>query len=275
MKTDSVAAKALFANSEEQYANLTAKLKNAAPVDGRATGQYMPYVDSLKTSLAFLQKNSDLLSSDEAKKVTGSLAQVQQVQGRLQQADQVKEFIRQRKEQIKQTLSQYTNLPRSITKSYQDFNKELYYYSQQVQEYKDMLNDPDKLLQKSLSLLNKFPAFQNFMQQHSELAGLFSVPAGYGASQNLAGLQTRSQVQQLMQNQFASAGPNANQMLQQNPQAAQAQLNQLKDKISKLGNGEQLLIHLLVQFHQQFLLELQMELRQAESFITLHSIWAH
>ncbi len=97
-------------------------------------------------------------------------------------------------------------------KATRTFNKELFYYSQQVQEYKDMLNDPDKLLTKSLELLNKLPAFQSFMQQHSELAGLFAVPAGYGSNQSLAGLQTRSQVQQLMQNQLASAGPNAGQI---------------------------------------------------------------
>jgi hypothetical protein len=236
-KTDSTAAKQLFEGSAEQYAKLAAKMKNTTAVAGRTSGQYLPYVDSLKTSLSFLQQNNGLLSSDQAKKITGSLDQVKQLQGKLQQAEEVKAFIRQRKQQIKETLSRYTNLPNSITKSYQDFNKELYYYSQQVQEYKDMLNDPDKLLQKGLSLLNKLPAFQSFMQQHSELAGLFSVPANYGTAQSLAGLQTRAQVQQIMQTQFASAGPNANQMLQQNLQAAQSQLNQLKDKISKLGSG--------------------------------------
>jgi hypothetical protein len=237
MKTDSTAAKQLFDGSAEQYAKLSEQLKNPTAITGRIGGQYMPYVDSLKTSLAFLQKNSGLLNSEEAKKITGSLQQVNQLQGKLQQSEQVKAFIRQRKEQIKATLSRYTTLPKGLTKGYQDFNKELFYYSQQVQEYKDMLNDPDKLLTKSLSLLNKIPAFQSFMQQHSELAGLFAVPAGYGTNQSLAGLQTRSQVQQLMQNQLASAGPNAQQMLQQNLQAAQAQLNTLKDKINKLGGG--------------------------------------
>jgi hypothetical protein len=162
------------------------------------------------------------------------------LQAKLQQADQVKAFIKQRKEQIKTALSRYTNLPNSITKSYQDFNKELFYYTQQVQEYKDMLNDPDKLLQKTLGLLNKLPAFQSFMQQHSELAGLFAVPANYGTPQSLAGLQTRSEVQQLIQTQLSAGGPNAGQMLQQNLQAAQAQLNQLKEKLlnsSPTGGG--------------------------------------
>ncbi|NII28580.1 hypothetical protein HB364_26085 [Pseudoflavitalea sp. X16] len=236
-KTDSTAAKQLFEGSAEQYAKLSEQLKNPVSLTGRARGQYLPYVDSLKTSLSFLQQNSNLLHSEEAQQVTSSLQQVQQLQGKLQQTEQVKAFIKQRKEQIKAALSRYTNLPGCITKTYQDFNKELFYYSQQVQEYKDLLNDPDKLLTKALSLLNKLPAFQSFMQQHSELAGLFAVPAGYSNGQSLAGLQTRNEVQQLIQTQLASAGPNANELMQQNLQAAQAQLNQLKDKINKLGDG--------------------------------------
>jgi hypothetical protein len=236
-KTDSTAAKQLFEGSAEQYAKLSEQLKYQTAITGRTGGQYLPYLDSLKTSLSFLQQNSSLLNSEEAQKISSSLAQVQQLQGKLQTAEQVKAFIKQRKEQIKATLSRYTTLPGSLTKSYQDFNKELFYYSQQVQEYKDMLNDPDKMMQKALGLLNKLPAFQSFMQQHSELAGLFGVPANYGNAQSLAGLQTRSQVQGLIQNQLSAAGPNAGQMLQQNMQAAQAQLNTLKDKINKLGGA--------------------------------------
>ncbi|WP_276483683.1 hypothetical protein [Paraflavitalea pollutisoli] len=237
MKTDSSAAKELFNNSKEQYAKLSAQLKDPTAVADKVGGQYLPYVDSLKSSLSFLQQNCSLLNKDQAGKIASSLQQVQQLQGKLQQADQVKEFIRQRKEQIQAALSRYTNLPKAITKRYQDFQKELYYYNQQVQEYRDLLNDPDKLLTKTLGLLQKLPAFQTFLKEHSELASLFAVPAGYASGQSLAGLQTRDQVQSLLQNQLSAAGPNAQQLLQQNLQGAQAQLSQLKDKISKLGSG--------------------------------------
>lgn len=237
MKIDSVTAKQLFEGTAQQYARSSASLTNASGATGRAAGAYLPNVDSLKSSLSFLQQNKALLSGEEAKKVTSSLQQLQQMQGKLQQADAAKAFIQYRKQQIKEVLSRYTQLPKSITQTYQRYNKDLYYYSTQVQEYKDMLNDPDKMFTKALSLLNKLPAFQSFLQQHSELAGLFAVPASYGAGQSLAGMQTRNDVQLLMQAQYASAGPNVNQMLQQNMQAAQAQLNQLKDRINKLGSA--------------------------------------
>ncbi len=88
-----------------------------------------------------------------------------------------------------------------------------------------------------MSLLNKLPAFTQFMKQNSELASLFRLPDNYGTPASLAGLQTRAQVQSQIQGQLASAGPNAQQYSQQNLQAAQSQLNALKDKMNKLGNN--------------------------------------
>jgi hypothetical protein len=86
-------------------------------------------------------------------------------------------------------------------------------------------------------LLSETSLFQQFMSKYSELAALFPMPDNYGTPQALAGLQTRMQVQQVIQTQLAGAGPNAQQVLQQNLQAAQQQLNTLKDKINKLGGG--------------------------------------
>ena len=239
-KIDSAGAQQLFANSEKQYAQLTTKVKAVGELKAPGTnGAYIPLLDSVKTSLSFLGQNNALLSQskDAQEKVKSSLSQVNQFQSKLQQTEQVKAFIQERKLQIKEALGKYTNLPKGITNSVGDFNKEAYYYNAQVKEYKEMLNDPDRMIEKGLSLLNKLPAFTQFMKQHSELASLFRMPDNYGTPQSLAGLQTRAQVQQQIQTQLASGGPNAQQYLQQNLQAAQAQLNTLKDKLNKLGGS--------------------------------------
>jgi hypothetical protein len=239
-KVDSTASQQLFTGSQEQYRQLTDKIKGKAGIVNEALrGEYLPGMDSLKTSLSFLQQNSQLLANAQQaqQKVGGSLAGVQQLQSRLQQAEEVKAFIQQRKQQIKDALGKYTKLPKGLGNSLTGFNKQAYYYGQQVREYKDMLKEPDKMVAKGLSLLNKLPAFKQFMQQHSELASLFSLPDNYGTPQSLAGLQTRAQVQQQIQTQLGGGGPNAQQYLQQNLQSAQAQLNQLKDKINKLGGS--------------------------------------
>lgn len=238
-KVDSARAQQLFGDVDQQYDKMLASIRSDSLPVKKNQGAYLPVVDSVKTSLAFLTQSTALVSQskDMQEKVKGSLSQVNQLHGKLQQSEQVKAFIQQRKQQIKESLSSYTSLPKGITNEFADFNKDAYYYSAQLKEYKDMLNDPDKMIQKGLSLLNKLPAFTQFMKQNSELASLFRLPDNYGTPQSLAGLQTRAQVQQQIQNQLASGGPNAQQYLQQNLQAAQSQLNTLKDKINKLGGN--------------------------------------
>lgn len=233
-KVDSAAAQQLFANSRQQYDRLNKMIHDSASVVQRQ-GEYLPYVDSMKTSLSFLQQNNIVPdgAKDVQQKFQSSLNDANQLQSKLQKTEQVKAFIRERKEQIREVLNKYTTLPKGITNAFTDFNKQAYYYSQQLNEYKDMLKDPDRIIKQGLSLLDKLPAFQQFMQQHSELAGLFRLPDNYGSMQSLAGLQTRTQVQQQIQALLASGGPNAQQYLQQSLQSAQGQLNQLKDKLLK------------------------------------------
>jgi hypothetical protein len=100
-----------------------------------------------------------------------------------------------------------------------------------------MLNHPDQLEQKALSLLDKLPAFQQFMKNNSQLAGLFNLPGNYGDAAALTGLQTRDQVNSLIQGQIASGGPGAAASLQSSLGSAEQGLDQYKDKLSQLGGG--------------------------------------
>jgi uncharacterized membrane-anchored protein YhcB (DUF1043 family) len=173
----------------------------------------------------------------QLQQLQGSVSQLQALQARMQDAEQIKQYIRDRKEQIGQYISQYAGLAGSLGKEYQGMNKDLYYYSQQIREYKEMLNNPDALEKKALSLLSQLPAFQHFMKSNSQLAGLFGLPGNYGSAQGLVGLQTRDQVSQLIQSQVASGGAGGAAALQANLQSAQSQLNSYKDKLSQLGKG--------------------------------------
>jgi hypothetical protein len=246
---DSAAVQRLFAGSADRYAALARKMAtDSGGNTGHLSGEYLPYVDSLKGSLSFLQQNPQLLGgagnthlSPQAQaqlaRLQSSVAGFTQLQAKLQDADEVKEFIRQRKEQIKQYLSTYTHLPAALGKEYQGLNQQVYYYSQQVREYRQLLNDPDRLEKQALSLLGRLPAFQQFMKSNGQLAGLFSVPSGYGSPSALAGLQTQDQVNGQIQSQLGTGGPGATSALQQNLQSADQQLGQFKDKLGALGGG--------------------------------------
>jgi hypothetical protein len=228
-KIDSLAAKNIFSNSAEKYNQLQEKLKNSGNLS-----HYIPKLDTLATSLKFLDQHSELIDNikDAKEKLNNASSKLKEMQSRLQGAEDIKQFLKERKEYLKQELEKF-----GFAKELKQINKEAYYFAQQVNEYKEILRDPQKAEQKAIELLSKTKLFQDFMRKNSMLASLFPMPGGIDPTNqsNLAGLQTRAQVNSLIQNQLAAGGPNALQTFQQNLQQAQSQLQQLKDKVYKWG----------------------------------------
>jgi hypothetical protein len=270
-RKDSVAAKQLFGDVEHNYQVLSATLhEKTAP----ASGEYIAYVDTLRTSLEFLsQQYRDQINTsggtfdhvnasikklpgidgasaklsvaggslNKFSELNGSLGKLTDLQSRLRQADLVRNYLKQRRAQLKEQLGRF-----GLLKAFEKYNKQAYYYSRQIQEYKAILKDPDRLERKAVGLLQKIPAVKAFMSKHSELARLFPPPANYGTPLALQGLQTRAGVQQLIQAQMGQAlsagstaqggvGPEA--MMRQNIQAAKSQFDQMKEKIRSAGGS--------------------------------------
>jgi hypothetical protein len=243
--TDSVGAKALFAGTQQRYAALIQKIRADTGASHQAiSGQYQPYVDSLQGMLGFLKQNPKLLSSGSLPASTNiqsglqsSISQLQQLQAKMKDADQVKAYVQQRKQQIGQYISQHVNAENLLGKSYAGLNQDTYYYSQQLSQYKELLNSPDQMERKALAQLSRLPTFQTFMKNHSQLAGLFGMPGSGGPAQALAGLQTRDQITQQVQGQVSAGGSGGMDALQTNLQSAQSQLDGYKNKLGQLGAG--------------------------------------
>jgi hypothetical protein len=241
-KSDSAKAAALYPQDpQQQYAAWMQKFReDSSRVFSSMGPEYLPHADSVNGMLGFLSQNPSLLKGGlpEQAQAQAALAQVQQFQAKLQEADAIKQFIAARKAQIQQYLSQYTQVPGRVSSALQGYNKEAYYYAEQVREYRQMLNDPDKMIQTAMGLVEKLPAFASFMKQNSFLAGLFSVPAGYGDPQGLNGMQTRDQVLSMIQSQIGqSSGGSGASALQSSLNTAQQDINSLHDKLSSLGGG--------------------------------------
>jgi hypothetical protein len=242
-KFDSGSAKKFFANNpEQQYAQWLQKIKSDS-ITGTGnksmSGEYYPYVDSLQTSLSFLKQNPQLVNASKIlpNDIQNSINQLRLLQAKMQDADEIKQYIQQRREQLKQYLSNYTHIPPGIMNTYNGYNKQLFYYKQQLSDYKEMLNDPDKMMKTALILLNKLPAFTNFMRSNSMLASLFNLPGTYNPSVVNQGMATRDQVIAAFQSQLGGSGPNMSSFVQQNVQSAQGQTAQLTDKLPGLGSG--------------------------------------
>jgi hypothetical protein len=232
MKIDSLKAKEVFGNIEEKYKNLKQRLANKLP--GK---KYIPSLDTLSTSLKFLQQNPQLVSQIKGgeQKLKDAIGKVNGLEDKFQKAEEIKNFLKERKQFLKDQLSKF-----GFVKQLKKLNKQVYYYSEQVNEYKAMLKDHKKAERKAIELLSKTKLFKDFMRKNSMLASLFRLPGDPNdplTQANLAGLQTRTQVNNLIQQQIASGGPNAQAQFSQNVQAAQSQLNQLKNRFSQSTSG--------------------------------------
>lgn len=240
-KVDSSKADELFANDPEtQYQKFIQKIKTEGSPDVHSMGsEYLPYADSLNVSLAFLSKNSQLLSNSKVlpADISNTLSNVKQLQAKLLDADAIKSYVQQRKEQIKAYLSGEANMPTGAGGILNSYNKQLYYYGQQIRQYRELFNDPDKMFKKALGLLDNIPVFADFMKHNSFLAGLFNIPGNYGSPDALIGVQTHDQVLALIQSRISSGGPNAVAALQANLQSATQDIQKMQNKISSLGAG--------------------------------------
>jgi hypothetical protein len=228
--TDSNKAKQMAVEAEHRYASLNQQLQQKAG----SLKNYIPTLDSLSSSIAFLQNNPLLF--ENARQINDKLGtasvKLKDLQDQFQKAEDVKKFIEQRKQYFKEQLHNF-----GFARRLKKLNKEAYYYSAQLNEYKGLITDKTRLTKKTLELLGKTNLFKAFMRKHSQLAGLFRLPDPDEPALNVAnlqGLQTRAQINALIQGQIAAGGPNAQAQFDQGLQDAQAQLNQLKDKFLKL-----------------------------------------
>lgn len=233
-KIDSLAAKNIFTTTENKLRQLQQNLMKP----GKLT-QYIPHLDTLTTSLKFLQQNQQYLTNakDAEQKLKESLSKIDGLKERLEKAEAIKNFLKEEKQYLQEQLGRF-----GFAKELKAINKDVYYYSEQIKEYKEIISDPDKLEKKAIEMLSKTKFFQDFLRKNSMLASLFRLPDDNfsplgGVAGGFAGLQTRTQVNSLIQQQISAGGPNAMQQFQQNLQQAQSQIQQLKTKILGSGSG--------------------------------------
>lgn len=231
-RTDSVKAKEVFGDVQARYNALRQGLKE----DVTTSIPYNGHLDSLGTAMNFLQNNPQLQQATAINdKLASNMKNIAELKNKLNQTDNIRRQLQQRQQELKQHLQ---NTP--LAKEFQKFKKEVYYYQAQVKEYQEALNDPKKLGSKLLKVANKVPAFQDFFRRNSELASLFRLPgAGSDAGSStasVAGLQTRADVQNMLQQRLGS-GADAQQYLQQQMGAAQGQMQDLKNKLQQYKQG--------------------------------------
>jgi hypothetical protein len=231
-KTNPDAATKIFSGSEATYNKLQNDLKNNSANVLNSYGRYVPGIDSAITSLKFLQQgtlSNNKLASQSAQ-ISSAMSKVTALENQFKKADNVQDFIKQREQYLQQQLSSY-NLP-----GLQKYQQQAAYFAQEMQDLKQDWQDPTRMEARAMTLLNKIPAYQQFMSKNSAIANLFNIPTDYG-TQSVAGLQTKDVVQKAMQQNIGMMGPKGEESAQANISDGQSALSNLRSKINQ-GSSE-------------------------------------
>jgi hypothetical protein len=234
LQKDSSTAQELFGDVDKRYRELEAKLLQKHP-DGQLNNIYNGRIDSIKTSLLFLQQNPLSASPGIQEKTKQVLWNYDALRDKIDQTGEISKLLAQREQFLSAKLPSF-----GLGSQLNAFKQDVYYYREQVNEYKRLLDDPSTLEARLLSAVTKIPAFKDFFRKHSELAALFGGagsgdPAATGVTA-MGGLQTRSMVQQGLEQRFG-AGVDVGSIVQQNLRSAQSQADQLKKKVESLGSS--------------------------------------
>lgn len=226
-KKDSAKAKELFGDIAGRYNELQSHAVIQAQRLSNFAKVYSSKLDSLNTAFKFLETNK-LVNSELQRKLQSGLSSINKLQDKLNQTDLIRKFLKERKKTLTEQLEKF-----GMVKELRQFNKQVFYYQEQIKSYKELLDDPSKLEEKLLGLLAELPAFRDFFANHSQLGSLFNLPgSSNNSTASVAGLQTRASVLQDLENRFGSSLA-VQQIVQQNMQAAQDQLSQLKNKVNQ------------------------------------------
>jgi hypothetical protein len=233
LKANPNVANQLFGEGRITFASMLAKVREGKSLVEENRKKYDQYRDQLSSNIKYLETQKEQLDAKYVKPIITAKQKITELDKTVNETETAERLIKERKKQL--LTEAYKVLGKS--KYLKKINEETFYFSETLQNYKNIFSEPGKAEKKALELLGKIPAVKDFVQQNSMLASLFGSPSSGGSTASLAGLQTRSSVNSLISGRIAAGGTNAAAQISANMQAAQAELGKLKDKIIKAGGG--------------------------------------
>jgi len=232
LKKDTLAARKFLEQSNEQYAALQQSFTAAKEGQvNKPLKEYNKYFDTIKTTLNFLQQSTNITNNPALQKALGNSKQYEVL---MQTSNEVKRLLAKRSSQLSNELARY-----GVGKQLNKLKGEAYTLKAQLNEYKSLLKDRKKAEQKLMTALRSSKRFNEFIKKNSILARMFNVPnePANSATGSLAGLQTISSVQAQINQRYGNTGINPQQYMNQQVNAAQNQMNQLKARLNKAKAG--------------------------------------
>lgn len=233
-KTDPARAEEVFGNIDSLYKALKDTSCTTATENTKRHNLYVARIDSMRSGIQYLLSSKTFDQSTIAKeKLQAAISSYDQLQGKLNGNDAVVKYLQNRQQTLLTQLQQT-----ELVQQFNTLKKQLFYYKTSIAQFRQSLETRAGYEMILLRVLNKLPAFQQFFNRYSGLASIFRLPtAGEDLSAlGTAGIQTRAQLEEALSRQLNITGA-ANSALQQPIGNAQSVLNQYKNKLSGLKNG--------------------------------------
>ena len=230
-KVNPAAAQRLFGPGRTTFSSMLAKYQSGTEIVEKSKARYDSYRDKLTTSLKYLEDKKQQLDSSFLNPLKIAIEKSKQLENNLVETDAIEKLIKERKQQLITETMRYLGKSKYLDK----LNKESYYYIETLRNYKQLFSEPGKAEETAMKLMHQIPGFDKFLKQNSMLASLFGGSGNGNAASQLAGLQTRDGIQNLIQDKIAAGGTNAQAIFEKQLQAANDQINLLKSKVEKLG----------------------------------------
>lgn len=237
-KSDKSAAENLFTSGidslKRMRASITSQIKKSVNPSSH-TEEYFPYMDTLKTSLTFLQQ-SEVLSNTTIKnpsQITEALAKVKATEAKLQYSEKIKGYLANRQQELRQQLTQYPGYDQA-KKELDKMKKEVYYYQARIKGYEEILSEPARIEEEGTKLLRKSPAFQRFMADNGALATILTNKC----PTDIKDLQTRETVNKLLKDQMGLLEGDGSQIMEEHLQQAHTELDKLKRQADGEGDAD-------------------------------------
>lgn len=199
--------------------------------DLTSTNVYVPILDSFRTGFKFLDENrmffNEAIDSEGFRK---AFEQVNNLQASINRSEGAIKYFDKRREHLYLSLRKF-----GLEKKIKRYTKHYRYYQSYVEEYRNVLSEPDKVLLTATQRLQRLPAFQKFFARNSELASFFRLSEGRTVNEKLLdGLQTRDKVMESVKQRLGSSTSGGEQLLQQKLLDGQNQLGNNKSIASKI-----------------------------------------
>lgn len=204
--------------------------KGEAKVQQMEAG-YNKYRDDLVTRINFIDSSTSVIDKTTKQllaKTKGTAAELENEEAR---SEALQKMIRERKQQLIREAMKYLGSNKYLKK----INKEQYYFTETLRNYKEVFSDPKKIEETVTKILKNIPGFQKFAAQNSQLAGLFANPASFpnlsaGSSSPIVnGIPTRASMQGFMQaNAPTVQSMNTSQLLKGDVSALKSEIDKLK-----------------------------------------------